>query len=167
MCISTKNFSHDNNSQKNNFILTYFFADSNLYTLWMFFSAKENFSHLVPLEVKETGPMDVFHGIKFLSILVVIFGHRVGIGLSFSAANYEDVETTLLRDHKMFFTQSDLVVDTFFFISGLLACYVMMGIFTKQFINPILAIFVRIYRQLIYLVALAFFKKFKKIFVVD
>lgn len=113
----------------------------------MNFSAKRNMKSIFESGRSEKRkPLDVLHGIKFASIIFVVLGHRVGIFLGLSAVNYQEVEELLRSEHNMFFVHSDLVVDTFFFISGLLVCYIFLPVFTKRFVNPFYAILGRLSR---------------------
>ena len=113
----------------------------------MFFSAKQNAMTVIKSEASdEQKSLQVLHGLKFFSIVSVLFGHRIGIFLGLSATNYHEVEELLRTDNNMFFVHSDLVVDTFFFISGLLVCYFLTEFFSKGLINPLYPVLFRISR---------------------
>lgn len=112
----------------------------------MLFSAKRNVQKLLSSGDGNKSTLDILHGIKFASIIFVVFGHRVGIFLGLSALNYQEVEKLFQSANNMFFVHSDLVVDTFFFVSGLLLCYMMIEKMRKKDMNPFLAILIRISR---------------------
>lgn len=57
------------------------------------------------------------------------------------------VETLRRTPQNMFMTQLDLVVDTFFFISGVLATYFLCRMVSKNSVNPFQALLVRLARS--------------------
>lgn len=112
----------------------------------MTFSVRRNLVKLVGSPEDSENHLDVLHGIKAVSIASIVLGHRVGISLSISASNFQEIEEHLRTGRALFFVHSDLVVDTFFFVSGLLACFFLLKVLAVRKVNPLLAIFVRVMR---------------------
>ncbi|KAL0271280.1 UNVERIFIED_CONTAM: hypothetical protein PYX00_008420 [Menopon gallinae] len=120
--------------------------ESKLTQLWMTFSIRRNFVKLVGSSEETENHLDVLHGIKAISIISIVLGHRIGISLSVSASNFQEIEEHLRTGRALFFVHTDLVVDTFFFVSGLLACFFLLKVFAVRIVNPLFAILVRVMR---------------------
>lgn len=107
-----------------------------IYSVFKCFSLKRNVKYL--LEGPRGGPFDCFDGIRVLSILWVIFGHT--FVFSMMALGFTNLEDLIGYDNKGWIstypaqalTSAYFAVDTFFFMSGFLAMYILMKAATKM-----------------------------------
>ncbi|PSN38653.1 hypothetical protein C0J52_21243 [Blattella germanica] len=106
------------------------------------FSAKRNLRSLKPLSTQ----LDVLNSLKFFCISIIIISHR---GASYGAGplwNLEYLEREFTSSRLAILHRADLLVDSFFVISGLLMAYLLLKELPKQRINAIYLILIRVLR---------------------
>lgn len=101
--------------------------------------------YLLKTETNDTQlhQLKILYSLKFLSVLFIVFDHRGAITFSSPIANFQKYEELTRTPENLFTLHGDLVVDSFFFISGLLSCYLLLELYKKKFVNPLLIIFGR------------------------
>lgn len=115
----------------------------------MSFSLRRNCYKLFEIENEETEHLKILYTSKYITIVFIIIAHRSAIFLSAPVLNYQAYEEQVLRSFQnMFMPHGDLLVDSFFFISGLIVGFLMLTLYHKKFVNPILIIFGRFIRYI-------------------
>lgn len=130
------------------FIILTSSSEKKAFTLLMSFSLKRNASSFFKThgDKKPDNPFMFLHGVKFVSMVLIVFVHKSAYGLFAVTYNREALENLLYSVHKNFLPQGDLTVDTFFFITGLIATYMMLEVLEKKRINFFVMFFARFIR---------------------
>ncbi|XP_073995610.1 nose resistant to fluoxetine protein 6-like isoform X2 [Rhodnius prolixus] len=95
------------------------------------FSVTRNFNKLTSTE-SSPETMSVLNGLKVISIMWVVMGHRYRYLIAMPLSNLTDIADQLKDWTKMFIFSAPLSVDTFFMISGMLNMYVFCSIRAKK-----------------------------------
>lgn len=115
--------------------------------LLMSFSLKRNTVSLFETTPnRQNNPLMIFHGIKAVSIVITIMAHKTGYGLYAIAFNRGDLENILRSTYNVLLPQTDLVVDTFFFITAFITVYLKMEDVEKKRVNIVGMFFTRYIR---------------------
>lgn len=116
----------------------------------MCFSAKRNVKEFLQLfsadDPGQAPELQFLYGLKFATICFITYDHRVVIFWSSAIFNAQKIEQSLRKVHKFFLPHGDLLVDTFFFIGGVLCSYLLFDTFKKRMPNPFVVIFARFLR---------------------
>ncbi|PSN39086.1 hypothetical protein C0J52_07350 [Blattella germanica] len=76
--------------------------------------------------------LQAIHGIRFLSICWVVMGHRYMSFITVPSINAFSFIDFISNFWNLFITNATLSVDTFFFLSGLLVCYIFLKEMKKE-----------------------------------
>lgn len=111
----------------------------------MAFSFRRNFNYLFSSKQDEfqLKQLKILHAAKVFSILFLVIDHRGAITFSGPIVNFQTYEEITRSHDNIFSLHGDLLVDSFFFIGGLLSFYSLLELYTKKFVNPIFVIFGR------------------------
>lgn len=113
----------------------------------MSFSAKRNILNMFSVdEETQTSELQMLYGLKCFTIVFITYDHRVVTFYGASMFNRQKVEESLRDVHKFFLPHGDLLVDTFFFVGGLLCCYLLLDAMKRKFSYPLLIILARYVR---------------------
>ncbi|CAB3360039.1 Hypothetical predicted protein [Cloeon dipterum] len=74
----------------------------------------------------DAGDLRSIHGLRFLSMWLIIMGHRCMFSLGGPLFNPERIEEIYTSALNMILLNGTIIVDTFFLISGFLSCYLML-----------------------------------------
>ncbi|XP_059480960.1 nose resistant to fluoxetine protein 6-like isoform X2 [Neocloeon triangulifer] len=97
----------------------------------MSFSAVANIGKLLAHKKSPDG-LDCIHGLKLMSVFLIIMGHRLMFNLGSPLINTEFIEGFYGRIDAMILLNGPIVVDTFFTISGFLVCYLLLQEFNRR-----------------------------------
>ncbi|XP_050523734.1 nose resistant to fluoxetine protein 6-like [Daktulosphaira vitifoliae] len=89
------------------------------------FSLSRNVRKLLTFP-KTSDNLECIHGLKFISTCFIIVGHRFMFSLGAPIMNTEFIETFYSKLEAMVILNGPILVDTFFIISGFLACYLLL-----------------------------------------
>ncbi|KAF4533053.1 hypothetical protein B566_EDAN002616, partial [Ephemera danica] len=81
---------------------------------------------------KNPDGLDCIHGLKLVSVFLIIMGHRLMFNLGAPLINTEFIEGFYGRVDAMILLNGPIVVDTFFTISGFLVCYLLLQEFARR-----------------------------------
>ncbi|KAL1514039.1 hypothetical protein ABEB36_003363 [Hypothenemus hampei] len=109
------------------------------------FSARANFTEMAHKETTNSD-LNILYGLRTISILVIIMDHRFGTFTSSALVNFNYVERQYRAPFACVVFHGDLLVDTFFLLSGLLVAYGLLSQFDKKMVNPAFIIFMRYIR---------------------
>ncbi|KAG8224977.1 hypothetical protein J437_LFUL003355 [Ladona fulva] len=122
------------------------------------FSARANIEKLLTYKESSDG-LECIHGLKLMSLCLIIMGHRLMFNLGAPLTNAEFVEGFYTKVTSMILLNGPIVVDTFFGISGFLVCYLLLQEYNKRRRLNVLMLYVHRYVRLtpVYMVVLAFY----------
>ncbi|XP_039295304.1 nose resistant to fluoxetine protein 6 isoform X2 [Nilaparvata lugens] len=122
------------------------------------FSASSNVHKLLTYSDNADG-LDCLHGLKFISICLIIMGHRVMFALSTPIVNTDFIEGFYSKILAMNLLNGPIVVDTFFLISGFLVCHLLLEQYQNNKNINIFVLYLHRYIRLtpVYIVLLAFY----------
>ncbi|XP_071452933.1 nose resistant to fluoxetine protein 6-like [Hetaerina americana] len=122
------------------------------------FSASANIEKLLTYKESSDG-LECIHGLKMMSLCLIIMGHRLMFNLGSPLTNPEFIESFYRKVTAMILLNGPIVVDTFFAISGFLVCYLMIQEYEKKKRINIFMLYVHRYVRLtpVYMVVLAFY----------
>ncbi|XP_046395726.1 nose resistant to fluoxetine protein 6-like [Ischnura elegans] len=129
-----------------------------VHQLIMCFSAKANIDKLLSYKESNDG-LECIHGLKMMSLCLIIMGHRLMFNLGSPLTNPEFVEGFYTKMTAMILLNGPIVVDTFFSISGFLVCYLLLHEYQKRKRINVFMLYVHRYVRLtpVYMVVLAFY----------
>ncbi|XP_044748861.1 nose resistant to fluoxetine protein 6-like [Coccinella septempunctata] len=122
-----------------------------------------SYSHTIKKMASESSSedgMECMHGMKTISMFLIIMGHRIMFSVSSPVGNPIFVESIYRKAEFSALLNGPIVVDTFFTISGFLACYlILLEIEKRQKMINVLMIYVHRFIRLTpaYAVVLAFY----------
>lgn len=90
--------------------------------------------------------LDMIYGLRFYNVCYIVADHRIGIFMGSSIFDTQKFEALFRSWQNVILPHGDLFVDTFFFIGGLLAGTILLDIYKKRFVNPIMLIIHRFSR---------------------
>ncbi|CAB3382226.1 Hypothetical predicted protein [Cloeon dipterum] len=123
------------------------------------FSAVANIRKLLAHKKSPDG-LDCIHGLKLISVFLIIMGHRLMFNLGSPLVNTEFIEGFYGRIDAMILLNGPIVVDTFFTISGFLVCYLLLQEFNRRNGKlSFIALYIHRYVRLtpVYMVVLGFY----------
>ncbi|KAL3267193.1 hypothetical protein HHI36_011329 [Cryptolaemus montrouzieri] len=111
------------------------------------FSFSHTIKKMATVSKNEDG-MDCMHGIKAISMFLIIMGHRIMFSISSPVANPIFVENIYRKFEFAMLLNGPIIVDSFFTISGFLACYLILQEIEKRksMINVIIIYLHRVIR---------------------
>lgn len=113
----------------------------------MCFSLRRNIPKMTKENDSEDSPyLNALHGIKVITIGFIVLDHHVMFHLAAAIVNKQDMELALRSWQNMFIPNGDLLVDTCFFIGGVLVTHLYLQYSDKVKVNPLLLIFLRLFR---------------------
>lgn len=113
----------------------------------MAFSIKRNVALLMDRdETSSRKDLHMVYGLRFYNVCYIVTDHRLAVFLAAAVFNSQRFEEILHSWHNTILPHGDLFVDTFFFIGGLLASTILLGVFKDRFVNPFLLILYRFAR---------------------
>ncbi|KAK9736786.1 Nose resistant-to-fluoxetine protein, N-terminal domain [Popillia japonica] len=119
------------------------------------FSAYQNFISLAKHD--DTNPaLTPLYGLRTISIFMIVVGHKFALYASASVLNFDYIEEQYRSTMAKLGLRTDLYVDSFFVLSGLLLTYSVMVQYKKKIIHPKFLIFLR-YMRLTPLLAFVIF----------
>ncbi|XP_045481000.1 uncharacterized protein LOC123685389 [Harmonia axyridis] len=122
-----------------------------------------SYSHTIKKMASESNSddgMECMHGMKTISMFLIIMGHRIMFAVSSPVENPVFVESIYRKAEFSALLNGPIVVDTFFTISGFLACYlILLEIEKRQQMVNVLMIYLHRFIRLTpaYAVVLAFY----------
>ncbi|XP_046394827.1 nose resistant to fluoxetine protein 6-like [Ischnura elegans] len=124
----------------------------------MCFSARSNLRSLMTTNISK-GELKAIHGVRFYSMMLIIFGHRCMFSFGGPLHNPRFVEYIYTEAINMFLLNGPLIVDTFFLISGLLTSYLLILELEKKKKYNIFVLYLYRYIRLtpVYIIIVAFY----------
>ncbi|XP_071445546.1 nose resistant to fluoxetine protein 6-like [Hetaerina americana] len=122
------------------------------------FSARTNLRNLMKTDISK-GELKAIHGVRFYSMMLIIFGHRCMFSFGGPLHNPQFVEYIYTEAINMFLLNGPLIVDTFFLISGFLTCYLLILELDKKKKYNIFVLYLYRYIRLtpVYMIIVAFY----------
>ncbi|KAJ3657266.1 hypothetical protein Zmor_009082, partial [Zophobas morio] len=105
--------------------------EGNKHKVLISFSVWNNLKKLIS-EGEDDDGLQCIHGLKVFSMFLIIMGHRIMFGVGSPLLNPNFVENMYGKIEATVLLNGPIIVDTFFNISGFLACYLMLNQFEKH-----------------------------------